>query len=359
MVGGMLLLLCLFVHMCLGMRSLYRRNTLQLSGYDLFQLLLGLLIPILMIPHMVSMILMPQLTGNHASYAQVLTFFWVTSPWSGLMQVLGLLSVWLHGCMGLFVWMRMQSWWKLASVVVYPTVVLLPALALLGFVESGKAVIEASEANVRQESGVGDLSGNSTGIAIVSGNTNATGDDSANSQSDSAQDNSKSSDPTGKSTEPNPMATIKSTIQVSMQMYLALLALTLVARFLRLSRSKGKVQLVFAEGETIEARAGATVLEISRLANVAHASLCGGKGRCGTCQVEVLSGLDMLTPKTTVEIKKLKSIGAGPEVRLACQARALGGSVVMRRMLPGYVQAHDMPPAAVSHDKLASAGVES
>lgn len=44
---------------------------------------------------------------------------------------------------------------------------------------------------------------------------------------------------------------------------------------------------------------------------------CGGYGQCGTCVVEIVEGMENLSPRTEVENRKLKK---KPETyRLACQ----------------------------------------
>lgn len=49
---------------------------------------------------------------------------------------------------------------------------------------------------------------------------------------------------------------------------------------------------------------------------------CGGYGQCGTCVVEVLEGMENLSPKTDVEKRKLRK---KPEsYRLACQTLVNG-----------------------------------
>jgi ferredoxin len=49
---------------------------------------------------------------------------------------------------------------------------------------------------------------------------------------------------------------------------------------------------------------------------------CGGYGQCGTCIVEVVEGMENLSPRTEVEQRKLKK---KPEsYRLACQALVNG-----------------------------------
>ncbi|NEP87240.1 MULTISPECIES: 2Fe-2S iron-sulfur cluster-binding protein [unclassified Okeania] len=49
---------------------------------------------------------------------------------------------------------------------------------------------------------------------------------------------------------------------------------------------------------------------------------CGGYGQCGTCIVEVVEGLENLSPRTPVEEKKLKK--KPPSYRLACQTMVNG-----------------------------------
>ncbi|KAK7271929.1 hypothetical protein RJT34_28206 [Clitoria ternatea] len=44
---------------------------------------------------------------------------------------------------------------------------------------------------------------------------------------------------------------------------------------------------------------------------------CGGAGFCGTCVVEVLEGMELLNPRTDIEIEKLKK--KPKNWRLACQ----------------------------------------
>lgn len=50
---------------------------------------------------------------------------------------------------------------------------------------------------------------------------------------------------------------------------------------------------------------------------------CGGIGQCGTCVVEVLSGMEQLSPRSAFEERKLKRKPAS--YRLACQALVSDG----------------------------------
>ena len=53
---------------------------------------------------------------------------------------------------------------------------------------------------------------------------------------------------------------------------------------------------------------------------------CGGYGQCGTCIVEIVEGIENLSPRTEVEKRKLKK---KPDTyRLACQVLVNGPAMV-------------------------------
>jgi ferredoxin len=49
---------------------------------------------------------------------------------------------------------------------------------------------------------------------------------------------------------------------------------------------------------------------------------CGGYGQCGTCLVEIIEGIENLSPRTDTEDRKLKKKPAN--YRLACQTLVNG-----------------------------------
>ncbi|NJR40800.1 MAG: (2Fe-2S)-binding protein [Leptolyngbyaceae cyanobacterium CSU_1_4] len=49
---------------------------------------------------------------------------------------------------------------------------------------------------------------------------------------------------------------------------------------------------------------------------------CGGYGQCGTCVVEIVEGMENLSPRTEVEDRKLRKRNA--QCRLACQTLVHG-----------------------------------
>jgi adenylate cyclase len=98
-----------------------------------------------------------------------------------------------------------------------------------------------------------------------------------------------------------------------------------------------RVAIQYAGGPLVHGPIGATLLEISRLRRVPHASVCGGRARCSTCRVRVDSGLDQLALPRFAEAVTLGSIGAPENVRLACQTRPETALTVTRLVAPAAV----------------------
>lgn len=61
---------------------------------------------------------------------------------------------------------------------------------------------------------------------------------------------------------------------------------------------------------------------------VAKLTNCNGYGQCGTCVVEIVDGIENLSPRTEFEEKKLKN--KPNNYRLACQTLVNQGNVSVR-----------------------------
>jgi len=83
-------------------------------------------------------------------------------------------------------------------------------------------------------------------------------------------------------------------------------------------------------GATVEVPAGATLLAALQAAGYDWMHACGAKGRCTTCRLEVLAGLENLSPPTDAELRYRAAGRLLPNERLACQARLPAGQVVGR-----------------------------
>ena len=115
-----------------------------------------------------------------------------------------------------------------------------------------------------------------------------------------------------------------------------MLTVSLAARFVRrqVQKRAGFVILNYDDGRDHRFTQGLSILEASRDCSYPHASVCGGRGRCSTCRVRIRQGQDLLPPPSEEELKVLKRVRAGPDVRLACQAIPLSGEIHITPLLP-------------------------
>lgn len=105
-----------------------------------------------------------------------------------------------------------------------------------------------------------------------------------------------------------------------------LVATLFLIRLLLLKRKKRLANILvrYAQGPEVSIHRGTTLLEASLMHNIEHAHVCGGNGRCSTCRVRVISGMENLSVRESIEKNLLLKIGAEDDVRLACQARVNG-----------------------------------
>jgi len=82
---------------------------------------------------------------------------------------------------------------------------------------------------------------------------------------------------------------------------------------------------VLAEG-TVEK--GTTLLSAAISLGVDMDHYCGGQCSCGTCRIEVVTGHEQLSERQSMEAMVLGAAHTAAGHRLACQARALGDTVV-------------------------------
>jgi adenylate cyclase len=103
-----------------------------------------------------------------------------------------------------------------------------------------------------------------------------------------------------------------------------LIALVFAARGVRsiLERRRGMFTVSYPDRQ-VRVPKGLSILEASLRHKVPHASVCGGRARCSTCRVRVVSDRSTLPRPSGRESFVLTRVGAGsdPSIRLACQLR--------------------------------------
>ena len=136
--GAVALYSAFLVHIGTALWSIYERRTWRMPAWEAAQLSLGLTIPVLLARHVVGTRMANLLYGQVDPYARVALSLWHLRPDLGLRQSIVLLVAWTHGCIGIHFWLRLRPWYPRVRPLLFGSAVLLPVLALLGFVNAGR-----------------------------------------------------------------------------------------------------------------------------------------------------------------------------------------------------------------------------
>ena len=333
LIGGNILIACMLLHTALGLYALYQRNTLRMSQYDAVQFASAVIIPPLLIPHVWGLIALRQLLDINPTYLDMFRAFWIDTPLDGLRQVLLVVAVWIHGCIGLFTWLRLYPWWSRASLFAYPLAVAIPVMALLGFVAGGNHILAQNQEG--------------TGTEVISPYTEsaATYSDTYNDTQYGADYSPQTVGENGSAVDAEFQATIEFINRIKWQLiigYLILVALVLTAWWLRIRSKRDQLEVHYADGNVVTSAVGPSLLEMSNMSDIPHANLCRGRGRCGTCRVEILYSENTLPEPGKIEQKTLGQKDTASNVRLACQLNPPAGVIKIRRLMPP-----DMKPSTM------------
>ena len=290
----------LAIHFLLALRSLYRRTTLRMPAWEAAQLGSGLLIPLMLAGHVIGTRISEALLDFDVRYVYVVSVLW-NDDWLRTKQTILVLLVWAHVLVGLHFWLRLRRWYAGLAPFLLSIAVLLPVLALLGFMRAGFETEELlADPEARQ--------------TIFFGWTSA---------------------------EPERQAFVRQLARWAPWVVAVVVAVVLAARGLRralVTRGRRYYLIHHSSGQRITARVGQSVLEALRNAGVPHASVCGGRARCTTCRIRIGEGLAALHVPSALETNALHRIGAAPNVRLACQTRPVE-EVTITPLLPARVSA--------------------
>jgi adenylate cyclase len=297
--GTLALYGALATHLALALWALYHRRHFRLPRWEATQLLLGLLIPPLLASHVIGTRLAHEWFGADDPYARVVLALWVVRPESGIRQAVLLLVAWIHGSMGLHFWLRLRPGYRRIAPGLFAAGLLLPVLALLGFAHAGREVSA--------------LARDPEWVAGLGRQAHAPG--------------------------PEARAALERVHDTIVAGYAGAVSLALLVRAGRRRQARwAEVRLTYPGGREVAVPAGFSVLEASRFAGIPHASVCGGRGRCSTCRIRIVRGMEELPPPGADELRVLRRVGAAPNVRLACQLRPTR-DLTVTPLLPADVSA--------------------
>jgi adenylate cyclase len=291
--GQFILFSALFVHAGLALWQVASRRTLRMSIAQGIQLFFGLAIPLQLIQHVVFTNYADRVFDVEDDMSSVILLLW-NSPevWQ---QYLLLLVVWVHGCIGLHMWLRITAWWQPVVPYLIGLAVMVPTLALAGLITEGRRMWE---------------------IYIVPGNAEAIQEDF------NWPDLSE-------------FAHLYKVSEVSLWVFFGLFGTAIGTYYIRqFARKRQSVRVRYEDGTEITVERGLTLLEISQINGIPHTSLCGGKGRCTTCRISVTEGRDSLPDPSPAEARSLLAVKAPEDVRLACQIYPTAALTVKRIYQP-------------------------
>ena len=306
--GTVLLYGALFTHPALGLYALWRRRTLRMPAWEAAQLVLGLCIPLLLIPHAFGARVAPAILATESTYQAVISGLW-SSTTSLVRQPLLVVVAWGHLLIGLHYWLRVRPAYRRYFPALVPIALAVPLLALLGFYGSAVELRDKGELPPAGTQMPASRPPDALEIVRRQG--------------------------------------IDSMREASYATWVGLIAFVLAARAgrARWALRRGIYRIFHSNGRVLTAPVGQSVLDALRAARIPHASVCGGRARCTTCRVRV--GRDaQLPPPEPLESLALARVHAAPDVRLACQLRP-AGDVRITPLLPPHVD-----PAAANDDSI-------
>jgi adenylate cyclase len=279
-----LFLLSIVTHFSLGLRALYNRHSLRMPFWEGAQLILGLSIPPLLTLHFLGTAIAHWVFGLDDAYEETVLAL-ASSPTLVMVQTAAVLVTWIHGCIGIGFWLRLKPWYPKARIALFTAALLIPVLALLGFAQAARQVLYLAK-----EPGW---------FHDMASRRHLPGRDAVEQ--------------------------LYLWLDFTLVGYAVIVIGVLVGRYLRdwLIRHRA-ISVAYPDGKIVNIQPGTTILEASRIGNIPHASVCGGRGRCSTCRVRILAGDATLPPPSVEELRVLARVGAAPGTRLACQARPQG-----------------------------------
>ena len=283
-----------FIHFVLVLHKLFFKKTYRgLHRAEWFQIVLGLLIVDALTHHVMETKITTKLFGVDDSYAYYI--YW-QPDYAIWLFIITLIIVWWHGSIGLRYYLQQKSWFSRWRSWLTGLAVALPVFAVCGVV------------NAKQE--VARLAEDQRWAAQLEADSNPLGIDL--------------------------FAWEERWTYAFTGAYLLFLLLFFTTRkvvwYLR-KRHQG-IEVKYLEGTVVKTLRGSSLLEASLQANIPHAHVCGGRGRCSTCRVEIIAGAENLPPPSSSESELLAKINGGRRVRLACQTRPSSAVTIHPLLLP-------------------------
>ncbi len=285
-----ILYLSFLIHLVFGLSSLFKRRSFNMSSKDWAQLILGLTLPWILIVHLIANGYATRFENLESSYALLVLATWVFDTKYIFLYNLLLVATWVHGIIGIQNITQNSEFYNKNKLFFTVVVWIVPILSVLGYTSAGKELISSimiDEATIYQ----------------ILGKANFTED----------------------------LGFRLTKLSNSVLLYYPSILVFLFVSALIIYRyrlSMREITVKYADGVEVKISKGTSILEASRENSIGHISMCGGRGRCSTCRVRILSDHDDLPERNGVEEQVAKRLNLDSNVRLACQLRPISNITV-------------------------------
>ena len=292
-VGTVLLYGSFLIHIPLGFYDVGKRKSFKMSGKEWIQIIFPILGFFFVLFHIVGAFIFTRIFDGKLTYELIFSEMLFNTP-SGEVIInsilFGLITIfiWVHGVMGINTLLRYNvKSYKQYATYFYIIYIGIPVLGIAGFWSGLKAQSLISYSR--------SLQGEQSFLASII-------DKAGSGEAD----------------------TLFKIVEPFIESYYPLIVLGLIIiAVINVVRAKyfGNIKIQYPGDKVVSIPKGTSILEASQIAKIPHQSVCGGKGRCTTCRIKVISSKGALPGPNSYEAKAIDRVGIEGDVRLACQLR--------------------------------------
>ena len=270
-------------HIICGFISLFKRRSFKLPARDWAQIIFGILLPWVLLVHVIANGYSTRVENLNSSYALLVLATWIFDTKYILLYNVMLVAAWIHGVIGLTGVIRYFAFFQDNKTALIVFFWLVPILSMIGYISAGKEMAF----NVSQDTAV---------VQKILENANFTD-------------------------ELGYAITNRSNFILNNYPLVMISLLAVLIGLYKLRKNKNIITIKYPHNREIRISKGTTILDASRENGIHHVSTCGGKGRCSTCRVRILSDLSSLPERNQIETDIATKLSLKRDVRLACQLR--------------------------------------
>ena len=274
----------LLIHFLLGIYALCRKRSFKMSKKEWIRNSCAVLIPFFLASHLSITLWGSRFLGLNDTYSFMILSTYLLDPVGYISLGLMLIVVWVHGSIGILGLLEFRKIYSDYNGFFHGIMFSLPLLAYGGYLNASIELTKVGESNP-------------LAILEIIADSNFTKETGAD--------------------------VVWLSDFVQFLIYPALLSAILIFIFVRqiVENKFYSIRVVYMDGAAVNVSKGSSILEASHRCKRYHESVCGGRGRCTTCRVKVISNLKDLPSPNKIEQRVIDRLNFDPSIRLACQLR--------------------------------------